>query len=159
MSGNGRTSDDEARRPEERFDGRASRSDARSSESWRSPLGRVRGRGSAKEGVAHWWVQRLTSVALIPLGCWFVVSLLALPALDYATVADWLGNAWTAVLMVLFVLVAAWHSQLGVQVIIEDYVHESGMKTLSIALSSFAHVLLAAAGVLAVLRITLRSVA
>ncbi|HTT00768.1 MAG TPA: succinate dehydrogenase, hydrophobic membrane anchor protein [Steroidobacteraceae bacterium] len=158
MNEEGRTPEDEGRTLEERFDERSSRTPGRQLESWRSPLGRVRGQGSAKEGVAHWWVQRLTSVALIPLGCWFVVSLLALPALDYATVSDWMGNAWTAVLMILFVLVTARHSQLGVQVIIEDYVHESGMKTLSLALSSFAHVLFAAAGVLAVLRITLRSV-
>ena len=126
--------------------------------SWRSPLGRVRGYGAAKEGVRHWWVQRLTSVALIPLGCWFVVSLLALPTLDYPTVAAWLSNGWTALLLILFVLAGTWHSQLGVQVVIEDYVHDSGLKALCIALASFAHVVIAVAGVFAILRVAVRSV-
>jgi succinate dehydrogenase / fumarate reductase, membrane anchor subunit len=123
--------------------------------SWRSPLGRVRGYGAAKEGVSHWWTQRLTSIALIPLSCWFVVSLLALPQLDHATVIAWMGGGLTALLLVLFVLTACWHSQLGVRVIIEDYVHAEGMKTLVLVLVGFAHVLLAAAGVLAVLRVAL----
>ncbi len=121
--------------------------------SGRSPLARVRFLGSAKEGVSHWWVQRLTSVALIPLGGWMLASLLALPALDYRTVVGWISHLWTAVFLLLFVLTAAWHSRLGVQVLIEDYVHESGSKTVALALSSFAHVLLAVAGSLAVLRI------
>jgi succinate dehydrogenase / fumarate reductase, membrane anchor subunit len=121
--------------------------------SWRSPLGRVRGYGSAKEGVSHWWTQRLTSIALIPLSCWFVVSLLALPSLDHATVSAWMSGGVTALLLVLFVLTACWHSQLGLRVIIEDYVHEEGMKLLVLVLLGFAHVVLAAAGVLAVLRV------
>ncbi|HUN25254.1 MAG TPA: succinate dehydrogenase, hydrophobic membrane anchor protein [Steroidobacteraceae bacterium] len=119
----------------------------------RSPLGQVRGHGSAKEGVRHWWAQRLTSVALIVLGCWFVVSLLALPGLDYSIVAAWMRTPATAVALILFVAVATWHSQLGVQVVLEDYVHEAGMKTLLLALVTFAHVALAAAGVFAVLRV------
>ena len=123
----------------------------------RSALGRVLGHGSAKEGVAHWWVQRLTSVALVPLTVWFVVSLCALPTLDRATVAAWMGGATTALLLILFALTAAWHSQLGVQVVIEDYVHERGWKTLALALSSFLHVLIAAAGALAVLKVALGS--
>ena len=123
----------------------------------RTPLGQVLGHGSAKEGVAHWWVQRLTSVALVPLGVWLVVSLLALPVLDYATVSAWMRSGTTALLLVLTTLTAAWHSQLGVQVVIEDYVHERGWKTLALGLSSFAHVLTAAAAVLAVLRVALRS--
>ena len=125
----------------------------------RSPLARARGYGSAKQGVGHWWVQRLTSVALIPLGCWFLISLLALPSLDHATVVAWMGGTVTALLMILFVLVTVWHSQLGVQVVIEDYVHEEGMKTVALALVSFAHFALAAGGVFAILRITLRAAA
>ena len=69
--------------------------------SLRSPLARVLGQGSAKEGVQHWWVQRLTSVALVPLTVWFVVSLLSLPALDHATVVAWIGQLWTAVFLIL----------------------------------------------------------
>jgi succinate dehydrogenase / fumarate reductase membrane anchor subunit len=119
----------------------------------------VRGHGSAKQGAGHWWVQRLTSVALVPLGCWFLVSLLALPSLDHATVVVWLSGTATSLLMILFVLVAVWHSQLGIQVVIEDYVHDEGMKTVALALVSFAHFALAAAGVLAILRIGLRGAA
>jgi succinate dehydrogenase / fumarate reductase membrane anchor subunit len=125
--------------------------------SLRSPLGRVLGRGAAKEGVRHWWVQRLTAIALIPLTVWFVVSLLALPSLDYATVTGWVAQGWTALLLVIFIAVTAWHSQLGVRVVIEDYVH-SGMKTLALIVSTFAHVLLAAAAVFAVLEVGLRSI-
>ena len=120
--------------------------------SLRSPLGRVLGLGSAKEGVHHWWTQRLTSIALVPLSIWFVVSLLALPSLDHATVITWLRQSWTALLMVLFVLVAVWHSQLGVRVVIEDYVH-GGTKTLILVLVTFAHTVMAVAGVFAILKI------
>ncbi len=127
--------------------------------SWRSALGRVEGHGSAKEGVSHWWVQRLTSVALIVLGCWFVVALLALPQLDYATVAAWVRGGWTAPVLILFVIVSAWHSQLGVRVVVEDYVGDVGMKTLALVLSNFAHIVFAAAGIFAVLRIALGSAA
>jgi succinate dehydrogenase / fumarate reductase membrane anchor subunit len=123
----------------------------------RSPLARVRGHGSAKEGVGHWWAQRLTSVALVPLGCWFLISLLALPSLDHATVVNWMSGTATAFAMVLFVLVAVWHSQLGIRVVIEDYVHDEGMKTVALALATFVHFALAAAGILAILRIALRS--
>ena len=121
----------------------------------RSPLGRVLGQGSAKDGVHHWWVQRLTSVALVPLSVWFVVSILSLPSLDHATVTAWLGQLWTAVFLILLVLTAAWHSQLGVRVVVEDYVHTSGMKTLMLALVTFFHVVVAAAGVLAILKVAL----
>jgi len=121
----------------------------------RSALGQVRGYGSAKEGVAHWWTQRLTSVALIVLGCWFVVSLLALPAFDYVTLVRWMRSGWTALPLILFAAVATWHSELGVRVIIEDYVHEVGAKTLALAFSTFIHVVIGAASVLAVLKVAL----
>jgi succinate dehydrogenase / fumarate reductase membrane anchor subunit len=121
--------------------------------SLRSPLGRVRGQGAAHDGVHHWWLQRLTSVALVPLTVWFVVSLLALPSLGHATLLAWMSQSSTALLLILFVLVAAWHSQLGLRVVVEDYVHGAGMRTLSLVLITFAHVLLAAAGVFAVLRV------
>jgi succinate dehydrogenase / fumarate reductase, membrane anchor subunit len=118
-----------------------------------SPLRRVLGLGSAHSGVSHWWAQRLTSLALVPLSIWFLVSLLALPSLEHATVVAWMSQSWTALLLVIFVLVAAWHSQLGVQVVIEDYVHGAGAKTLTLVLLRFAHVLIAAAGVFAVLKV------
>jgi succinate dehydrogenase, hydrophobic membrane anchor protein len=121
--------------------------------SLRSPLGRVLGRGAAHEGVSEWWTQRVTAVALVPLTLWFLFSILALPALDHATVVEWMQGGWTTVLLVLFVVTAAWHSQLGVRVVIEDYVHAPGAKTALLILVTFAHVLLGAAGVFAVLRI------
>lgn len=120
--------------------------------SLRTPLGRVLGLGSAKEGVHHWWVQRLTAVALIPLGISFLVSLICLPALDYLTVHAWVHQTWTAVLLVLFLGLACWHSKLGVQVVIEDYVH-SGAKTILLIISTFAHTLIAAASIFAVLKV------
>jgi len=125
--------------------------------SLRSPLGRVLGLGAAKEGVQHWWLQRLTSIALVPLTIWFLVSLLALPAFDQATVRIWLSQGWSALLLCLLVLVASWHSQLGVRVVIEDYVHGAGGRTLLLVLVSFLHVFLAAAGLFAVLRVALGS--
>jgi succinate dehydrogenase / fumarate reductase, membrane anchor subunit len=123
--------------------------------SLRSPLGRVLGTGAARSGVHHWWLQRLTSVALVPLSIWFVVSLLALPSLDHATVRAWIAQSWTALLLVLFVLVATWHSQLGVRVVVEDYVHAAGLKTLTLVGVTFTHVLIGAAGVFAVLKVAL----
>lgn len=121
--------------------------------SLRSPLRRVLGLGSAHSGVHHWWLQRLTSIALVPLGIWFLVSLLALPSLGYETVIAWMSQSSTAVLLALFVLVATWHSQLGVRVVVEDYVHGAGARTLTLVIVTFAHALLAVAGVIAVLKV------
>ena len=120
--------------------------------SLRSPLGKVLGTGSAKEGVHHWWLQRLTSIALVPLTVWFVVSLLSLPSFEHVTVISWIAQSWTALLLILFILVATWHSQLGVRVVVEDYVH-GGAKTLALVVITFIHALIAAAGVFAVLKI------
>ena len=125
--------------------------------SLQTPLGRVRGLGSAGNGVHHWWVQRLTSLALVPLAVWLLVSLVSLPSLDFVTLVAWMAGTWTASLLTLFVLIACWHSSLGIQVILEDYVHEQGLKTLSLVLSGFIHAVLAAVGVFAVLRIAFGS--
>ncbi|HEX4618682.1 MAG TPA: succinate dehydrogenase, hydrophobic membrane anchor protein [Steroidobacteraceae bacterium] len=123
--------------------------------SLRTPLRQVLGAGSAREGVHHWWRQRLTSVALVPLTVWFAVSLLTLPALDQATVIAWMRQSWTALLLILLVLVASWHSQLGVRVVVEDYVPAPGARTVTLTLLTFLHALLAAAGVFAVLKVAL----
>jgi succinate dehydrogenase / fumarate reductase membrane anchor subunit len=120
--------------------------------SLRSPLGKVLGAGSAKEGVHHWWLQRLTSIALIPLTIWFVVSLLSLPSFDHVAVISWMSGSWTALFLILFVLVATWHSQLGVRVVVEDYVH-GGTKTLTLVVLTFIHAVVAVAGVFAVLKV------
>jgi succinate dehydrogenase / fumarate reductase, membrane anchor subunit len=121
--------------------------------SLRSPLGRVLGTGAAHNGVRHWWLQRLTAIALVPLTVWLAISLLALPSLGYGTLTAWMSQSSTAVLLILLLVTAAWHSQLGVRVVVEDYVHGAGARTLTLVLIGFAHVLLAAAGVFAVLRV------
>jgi succinate dehydrogenase / fumarate reductase, membrane anchor subunit len=115
-------------------------------------LSRVLGRGSAHEGAHHWRVQRLTAVALALLALWFVISLLLLPSLDYLALRDWASHLGNAALLGLFVATLCWHSQLGVQVVIEDYVH-GGLRFASLVASAFLHVLLAVLGVLAVARI------
>src|SRR5437762_2404102 len=99
---------------------------------------------------------RVLSLPLMrPLLVWFVVSLLSLPSHDHATVVAWMGQSWTALLLVLLVLVGAWHSQLGLRVVVEDYVHGAPARTVTLVLLMFAHVLLAGAGVVAVLRVAL----
>ncbi|HYL02023.1 MAG TPA: succinate dehydrogenase, hydrophobic membrane anchor protein [Steroidobacteraceae bacterium] len=122
--------------------------------SLRSPLRQVLGGGAAGSGVHHWWVQRLTAIALVPLTAWFVVSLLSLPGLDHATVVTWMRQSSTALLLILLLLTASWHSQLGVQVVVEDYV-PPGPRTLALVVVTFVHVLLAVAGVFAVLKVAL----
>ena len=123
--------------------------------SLRSPLGRVLGFGPAREGVGHWWVQRVTAVALIPLTLWFVVSLLGRQLQSYDAMRGWLGQPWVAVLTILLVLTLAWHSKLGIEVIVEDYVHGKVAKTTLLLLSTFVHVAAAVAGVFAVLVLAL----
>jgi succinate dehydrogenase / fumarate reductase, membrane anchor subunit len=123
--------------------------------SLRSPLSRVQGKGSAGEGVHHWWMQRVTAVALVPLTVWFVISLLGLPLQSYDAMRGWLGQPWVAVLATLLVFTLAFHSKLGMQVIIEDYVHGKGAKTTLLLLSTFIHFAAAVAGIFAILRLTL----
>lgn len=121
----------------------------------RSPLGYVLGHGSAREGVHHWWHLRTTSAALAVLGAWFVFAVLTLPDLGRAAVAAWLGRPGNAVMMLLFVFAATWHSALGVQVVVEDYVRGKGARVLVLVAVRFLHVLIGAAGLFAVLRLAL----
>ena len=121
--------------------------------SLRSPVGRVLGLGAAKDGVGHWWSQRVTSVALVILGLWFVSALLRLDDLSYPLVVAWLAKPVNAVLMVLLVLTTAYHSQLGVQVVVEDYVAHKGAKVVTMLLLKFLHVALGALGIFAILKI------
>ena len=118
-----------------------------------SPLGKVRGLGSAREGAEHWWHERLSSVALLLLFVWLIVSLLRLPALDHRGITEWLRDPLAAVPMLLLVLATFWHLQMGVKVVIEDYVHDEGNRFVSILLLDFAAILGAAYGLFAVLKI------
>jgi succinate dehydrogenase membrane anchor subunit len=119
-------------------------------------LSKVLGRGSAHEGAHHWRAQRLTAVALLLLGVWFAVSLLRLPDLSYPVVHAWAAGLVTATLLALFAGAACWHSQLGVQVVIEDYVH-GWLRPAALVLSGFIHLLVAALALLAIARIALAS--
>jgi succinate dehydrogenase / fumarate reductase, membrane anchor subunit len=120
-----------------------------------TPLARVRGLGSAREGGHHWWTERLTSVSTLLLFIWLLVSLLRLPVVDYRTVNEWLQQPLAAVPMLLLIASTFWHLKLGMQVVIEDYVHEEGWKFLSILLLNFAAVIGAAFALFAVLKIAL----
>lgn len=121
--------------------------------SLRSPLSQALGLGSARDGTGHWWAQRVTSIAMIPLTLWFLFSLLTLPSFDYDTVRTWLAVPFTAFLAVLLVAVTSYHSYLGTTVIVEDYVHASGMKILILMMLRFLYVLAGGAGIFAILRI------
>ncbi|HEX3913776.1 MAG TPA: succinate dehydrogenase, hydrophobic membrane anchor protein [Steroidobacteraceae bacterium] len=121
--------------------------------SLRSPLSRVLGLGSAKDGTAHWWAQRVSAIALVPLTLWFASSLLTLPDLGYETVRIWLAFPMTGFLAVLLIAVLTYHSYLGTMVIVEDYVSTNGMKVLSLMLLRFLYVLAGGAAVFAVLRV------
>jgi succinate dehydrogenase membrane anchor subunit len=123
----------------------------------RSTLGRVRGLGSAKEGVGHWWAQRVTAIALVPLSIWFVVAAISLMGADYADFQAWIGQFGNALLMILTVLVMFYHAHLGIQVIIEDYVHGEGARVASLLIVKFVLAALAASCVLAVALVALRS--
>ena len=89
----------------------------------RSPLGRAIGLGSAKEGVEHWWVQRITAMALVPLACGSSIAIIGLVGADLDTVQDWVGRPLPAILLVLLLIATFYHAALGLQVVIEDYVH------------------------------------
>jgi succinate dehydrogenase / fumarate reductase membrane anchor subunit len=123
----------------------------------RTPLKQARNVGSAQHGTGHWWMQRLTAVALVPLGVWFVVAVLMLLHADYLGAHAMLARPWNALLMLGFIAAVFWHAQLGLQVIIEDYVHTPWRAFALIALVKLLAVLLALACALAVLRIALGS--
>ena len=123
--------------------------------SLRSPLSRVLGYGSAKEGTDHWWMQRVTAVALVLLGGWFLVSFAGLQGYSLGEVTAWVRRPMNAIVLLLGSVTLAYHSLLGIQVVIEDYVHGPALKVFSLILNKFAHAFLALAAVLAVLNVAL----
>ena len=121
--------------------------------SMETPIARVRGLGSARSGAHHWWLERLTSVSTLILFVWFIVSLLRLPSLDYDIVTSWLAAPLVAVPMLLLIVSTFWHLKLGLQVVIEDYVHEDGLRLFSIILLNFFAIALGALAFFSVLKI------
>ncbi|HEV7123211.1 MAG TPA: succinate dehydrogenase, hydrophobic membrane anchor protein [Rhodanobacter sp.] len=121
----------------------------------RDPMKVARGLGSSQSGVDHWWTQRITAAALVLLGIWFVVMVLSLLHADYATARAAVARPWNALLLIAFVLTMFWHAVLGLQVVIEDYVHVRWQEVVLLTAIKFIAVLGALAGVLAVLRIAL----
>jgi len=119
----------------------------------RSPLSQARGLGSAKEGVSHWWLQRLTAIALVPLTLWFVFSVARYHVSDFPTMMAWIKNPYVAVALLLYFAAVFYHAALGVQVVVEDYVGNEGAKLLLIVGAKFGLAVLAAASVFAVLKI------
>lgn len=119
----------------------------------RNPLAKVRGLGSAKNGTHHWWMQRVTALALIPLTLWLVSSVLSLSFTTPEGVYDWLQSPVQALALAFFLAVSCYHGKLGLQVIIEDYVHTHFNKFLLLLASSFGFTVLAVMAVLAIVKI------
>ena len=116
-------------------------------------IGRVRGLGSAKHGAQHWLQQRLTAVGNIVLILWLIFSFLSLPALNHGAVTTWLSAPIVAVPMMLMIVSIFWHLKLGMQVMLEDYIHDEGLKLLSLVALNFYAVGGAALGLFAIAKI------
>ena len=119
-----------------------------------TPQRRVRGLGSTKSGTEDWWHQRVTSVALVPLSVFVVILIVSLIGADHATVVARVGHPLVATGLILTLVAVAWHMQLGMRVIIEDYVHGHGMKVAALIANAFFAVVVAVLGVFAVLKIS-----
>jgi succinate dehydrogenase / fumarate reductase membrane anchor subunit len=120
-----------------------------------SPLSRVRGLGSAKSGTHHWWQQRLTAVALVPLGLWFIYSLIVVNVTDHVSVVRWLREPVTVVLLILLLGALLHHAQLGVQVVIEDYVEPEWQKLACVVMVKFLTIFAGLAGLVALMFVSL----
>ncbi len=120
-----------------------------------TPLLRARGLGSAKEGVGHWWIQRVTAVALLPLMIWLVLALALMDSYDYFTLLAWVARPLNAILLLATALALFWHSALGLQVIIEDYVPGKGLRLGLILAVNLANILGALVSIFAIFKISL----
>jgi succinate dehydrogenase / fumarate reductase membrane anchor subunit len=121
----------------------------------RSPLGRAIGLGSAKEGVAHWWAQRVTAVALVPLTLWFVIAVLGLVGAGHGVFVAWVRSPMPAVLLVLLLVATFYHAALGLQVVIEDYIHGEVTRLATLLIMRFLCIVFAVRGIFAVLKLAL----
>ncbi len=120
---------------------------------YRTPLSKVKGLGSAKEGTSHFWAQRLTAIALVPLVLWLAFSIARLPDMDYLSIREWLSQPFNAIVMILFLIAGFYHARLGLQVVIEDYVGAHGPRTAAIIAVTFLAAALGVTGVFSVMRI------
>lgn len=122
---------------------------------YRSPLSKARGLGSAKSGTGHWWLQRVTAVALIPLSYWLIVFLKLSTTAPYQETVNWLSTPLNAVFIVLWILAVCFHAALGLQVVIEDYVSSEGKKIVAVWSVHLLFTAVAVAALLAVIKISL----
>lgn len=120
-----------------------------------TPLSKVRGLGSAKDGSHHWWMQRVTAIALIPLTIWFICGVLGTVGENYDTAVQWVQSPATSVFLLLAIVALFYHAKLGLQIVIEDYVHAEGLKIASLIVMKFAMITIGLACAVAVLRISL----
>ncbi len=125
--------------------------------SYRSDMGRARGLGSAKDGTHHWWMAKLTAIALVPLVFWFACSVLSLIGADQAAVRHWLHQPLQAAMLLLFIGVALHHSANGVQVVMEDYIHGSVKKMTALIANKLVHGALAAVALCSILTLALKA--
>jgi succinate dehydrogenase / fumarate reductase membrane anchor subunit len=121
----------------------------------RSELGRAKGLGAARSGVHHWWMERVTSVALIPLTLWFVFSVLSMAGHPQPSVAHWMSHPLVAVLLIALIVTSFQHTALGLQVVIDDYVHQEGQRMIALLVMKAVVVLLALAALLSVLKLAI----
>ncbi|MFQ3243987.1 MAG: succinate dehydrogenase / fumarate reductase membrane anchor subunit [Arenicella sp.] len=122
---------------------------------FRSPLSQATGLGSAKHGFSHWWWQRVTAIALIPMGLWFVISVLSLAGGTHAQAEAWLSSPINATIVLLFTLTALFHAQTGLQVVIEDYVPTKWINLVLLLGTKFAAVIMAVLAIIAVLKVSI----
>jgi len=119
----------------------------------RTPLKQVKGLGSAKEGTSHFWAQRLSAMALVPLILWLCFSIASLPGMDYVTLREWLSHPFTAIMMILLIVTAFFHSRLGLQEVAIDYIGGHAARTVAFVAITFLAAILAVTGVFSVMRI------
>ena len=121
----------------------------------RSPLSRVLGAGSAKDGTGHFWSQRVSAAGIVLLALWFLVAMPGLDGAGRGELIAWIGAPMNSVLLLLLALATGWHSNLGIQVIIEDYVHGQFIKVVALIICRFAHLLVVAVAMFTILKIAL----
>lgn len=125
-----------------------------SKDSIRTPLGHARGLGSSRQGAHHWWMQRVSAVALVPLSLYWLTCLPEMTTGTHAQFIGWIGSPMVAILAILFIITSFYHAALGLQVIIEDYITSEGLKLSALILNNFTFIALGAACTFAILRIS-----